>query len=222
MNRRKWLGALALGGLGMAAAGVMADGATRWFQKRYRKGENFSVSLSNYTGEWVEGVRVAGIIEHQGQQGPWMLLVDDISPTISQPRKDMAIANPIGNYAFTADNGSFIPERVEVTWHKRHPDTPRDILQAKRFWTDADYDNYYKNHELKGQKIGPIVIPVRSRIPPDVLESARLSFSSSGRRLVLLFALIDDRTVRFKWFLNRKTEPGTSLESDRIKAGGDF
>jgi len=35
---------------------------------------------------------------------------------------------PIGNNTFTADNGSFIHERVEVTWHKRRPDTPTEPL----------------------------------------------------------------------------------------------
>jgi hypothetical protein len=179
------------------------------------------VSLGNYTGEWVEGVRVAGIIEHQGQQGPWMLLVDDISPTISYERKDMAIADPIGNYTFTADNGSYIPERVEVTWHKRHPDAPQDILQAKRFWTREQYDYYYEKIEMKGQKIGPIIIPVRSRIPAEVLELARLPFRS-GYRLVLLFALIDDRTVWLKWFLNRNPTPGSGVGSYRVKTGGDW
>ena len=138
MNRRKWLRALAIAGAGAVTAGVMA-GETRWRLPCFRRrGENFSVSLSNYTGEWVEGVRAAGIIEHEGQEGPWMLMVEDISPTISQPRKDLAIAAPIGNNTFTSDNGSFIPERVEVTWHKRHPDTPKDILEAERFWTDAE------------------------------------------------------------------------------------
>lgn len=213
MNRRKWLKTLAIAGAGVAAGGAMA-GEARWRLPRLRRrGENFSVSLSNYTGEWIEGVRVAGIIEHEGQEGPWMLLVEYISPTISQPRKDLAIAAPIGNNTFTDDNGSFIPERVEVTWHKRHPDTPKDILQAKRFWTDADYDNYYKNHELKGQKMGPIVIPVRSRIPKEILEKAKLPFKS-GFSLVLLFAIMDDRTVWFKWFLWHKL--------DIVKSGGDW
>lgn len=216
MNRRKWLAALALAGA--TSAGVMA-GETRWRLPRFRRrGENFSVSLSNYTGEWVEGVRVAGIIEHAGQEGPWMLLIDYISPTISQPRKDLVHAAPIGNNTFTSDNASFIPERVEVSWHKRHPDTPKDILEAKRFWTDADYDNFYKNHELKGQKIGPIVIPVRARIPKNILEKAELPYEG-GFRLVLLFALMDDRTVWFKWFLRKRAvRGGTNI----IKAGGDW
>ena len=213
MNRRKWLKTLTIAGAGVAAAVALA-GEARWRLPRLRRrGENFSVSLSNYTGEWIEGVRVAGIIEHEGQEGPWMLLVEDISPTISQPRKDLAIAAPIGNNTFTDDNGSFIPERVEVTWHKRHPDTPRDILQAERFWTDADYDNYYKNHKLKGQKMGPIVIPVRSRIPKEILEKAKLPFKS-GFSLVLLFAIMDDQTVWFKWFLWHKL--------DIVKSGGDW
>lgn len=213
MDRRKWLGALAIASATAVTAGVMA-GETRWRLPRFRRrGENFSVSLSNYTGEWVEGVRVAGIIEHEGQEGPWMLMVDRISPTISQPREALARAAPIGNNTFTSDNKSFIPERVEVTWHKRHPDTPKDILEAKRFWTDTDYDNFYKNHELKGQKIGPIVIPVRSRIPKEILEKAELPFKS-GFSLVLLFAIMDDKTVWFKWFLWR----GLNI----IKAGGDW
>lgn len=76
MDRRTWLKTLAIAGTGMATGGALA-GETRWRLPRFRRrGENFSTSLSNYTGEWIEGVRVAGIIEHQGQEGPWMLLID--------------------------------------------------------------------------------------------------------------------------------------------------
>lgn len=142
-----------------------------------------------------------------------MLMVDCISLTISQLREALACAAPIGNNTFTSDNKSFIPERVEVIWHKRYSDTPKDILEAKRFWIDTDYDNFYKNHELKGQKIGPIVIPVRSRIPKEILEKAELLFKS-GFSLVLLFAIMDDKIVWFKWFLWR----GLNI----IKAGGDW
>lgn len=212
MNRRTWLKTLAIAGTGVATGGVIA-GESLWRLPRFfRRGENFAVSLANYTGEWIEGVQVAGIIEHKGREGPWMLMVDYGSPTISYDRKDLAIAGPIGNNTFTADNGSFIPERAEVAWHKRHPDTPKDILQAFRFWTRKEYDHYYENHQMKGQKMGPIVIPVRSRIPEEILEKAELPFRS-GFKLVLLFAIIDDQTVWFKWFLWR----GLNI----IKSGGD-
>lgn len=77
----------------------------------------------------------------------------------------------------------------------------------------------HKNYKLKGhQKMGPIVIPVRSRIPKEILEKAELPFKS-GFSLVLLFGIMDDRTVWFKWFLRKRVARGGT---EIIKSGGDW
>lgn len=87
-------------------------------------------------------------------------------------------------FLFVASSGHKIPDEVEVSW--REPPLPG-------------------GHMYSGPRQGPYVVPVRSRIPGDVLRQVRtddkvlcISFGIGGETVLLNWAVVEyDGQVRF-------------------------